>query len=263
MFVILSKILPIFIFPVGLVCLLIVLAIFLRSRTSWQTAVLVAALLLLLVSSSGWGAAAITKSLEWQYLPPEEFPPHEVIVVLGGGGRPAEYPRQISEMNEAGDRMLYAAWLYANGVAPKLLVSGGTLDWLGGEIPESQRMVEILGMMGVPADAIITESEARNTYENAVYTRDLLAPLGIDRIVLVTSASHMPRSVALYEKQGFEVLPAPTDFQVTYAGWRNLHTTNPAAQLVNLLPSAGNLELTTRALKEYVGILTYWLRGWL
>ena len=72
----------------------------------------------------GWTLNSITKSLEWQHLPPEEFPPHEVIVVLGGGGRPAEYPRQISEMNEAGDRMLYAAWLYANDVAPTLLVSG-------------------------------------------------------------------------------------------------------------------------------------------
>ena len=73
----------------------------------------------------------------------------------------------------------------------------------------------------------------------------------------------MPRSVALFEKQGIQVIPAPTDFAVTEASWSKLTNINLAAQLVNLLPGTSNLSLTTNALKEYLGMLAYRLRGWL
>ena len=87
--------------------------------------------------------------------------------------------------------------------------------------------------------------------------------MGIRRIILVTSASHMPRSVALFEKQGFEVIPAPTDFTVTQAGWDKLKSGGLASQVLSLLPSAENLGLTTRMLKEYFGMLVYRLNGWM
>jgi len=73
----------------------------------------------------------------------------------------------------------------------------------------------------------------------------------------------MPRAVRVFERQGLEVIPAPTDFLVTQADWQYLREAGLHTQLINLLPSAGNLELTTRALKEYIGIAVYRLRGWL
>jgi uncharacterized SAM-binding protein YcdF (DUF218 family) len=107
------------------------------------------------------------------------------------------------------------------------------------------------------------ESTSRNTYENGVNSHEILAKEGIKRILLVTSATHMPRAVRVFERQGLEVIPAPTDFLVTRAEWQYLREAGPHTQLINLLPSAGNLELTTRALKEYIGIAVYKLRGWL
>jgi uncharacterized SAM-binding protein YcdF (DUF218 family) len=79
----------------------------------------------------------------------------------------------------------------------------------------------------------------------------------------VTSALHMPRSVALFRHLGIEVIPAPTDFTVTQAGWDNLFAFEPQSFLINILPNASSLGLTTNALKEYLGLIVYRMRGWL
>jgi len=263
MFLVLSKILPPFVYPLGLACLLIVLALFLRRRLKWQKAFLVLALLLLWAGGTRWVAWGLTCSLEWRYLPPEEIPQAQVAVILGGATHSALYPRPLVEVNGAGDRVLYALWLYQQGKAEHLLLSGGSIDWLSADENPAQDMATLLEMMGVPQGAIWLESESRNTYENAVYAKEFLEARGIEKVILVTSALHMPRSVALFEAQGLEVISAPTDYNVTQPGWEHLKQPNLAAQLYNLLPSAENLSLTTRALKEYLGLLAYRLRGWL
>ncbi len=74
---------------------------------------------------------------------------------------------------------------------------------------------------------------------------------------------HMPRSLALFEQQGLQVTPAPTDFLVSQAEWESLWTGDIRSQLIHLLPNAEYLAYTTRALKEYIGIAVYGLRGWL
>ena len=117
--------------------------------------------------------------------------------------------------------------------------------------------------MGIPDEAIWREDQSRNTRENAIYSREFLQQKDIDRIALVTSASHMPRALALFEAQGFDVVPMPTDYQVTEAGWESLHYANARFQLFNLLPTARNLEMTTVALKEYLGVAAYRLLGWM
>jgi uncharacterized SAM-binding protein YcdF (DUF218 family) len=144
-----------------------------------------------------------------------------------------------------------------------LLLTGGAIDWMNENEPPAQDMAEVLGMLGIPEDALWTESESRNTYENALFSRKVLAEKGIERIILVTSAMHMPRAVALFEKQGFDVIPAPADYNITQVGWDRLWDRNLTTQLFNLLPSVANLNSTTSALKEYIGIVVYSLRGWL
>jgi uncharacterized SAM-binding protein YcdF (DUF218 family) len=124
-------------------------------------------------------------------------------------------------------------------------------------------MADILEMLGVPRDAMIFESTSRNTYENATHTRVILEQMDVNRVILVTSADHMPRSVALFEHQGIDVIPAPTDFTVTENNWEQLFHGSVGSQLLNLVPNSENLSLTTGALKEYLGIIIYRLRGWL
>ena len=267
MFLFLSKVLPIFIYPLGLALVLLGLALGLRRWPQWQSWVILLSLVLLWVSSTRPVALALARSLEWQYLPPpgETLVPHgEVIVVLGGATRTRTYPRPISEVNEAGDRLLYAAWLYKHQAAPRILVSGGNVPFLGpSAVSEAESMTELLDLMGVPSDAILLEGRSRNTYENAVETKKLLAAEGLTEIILVTSAMHMPRAQAIFAKQGLTVTPAPTDYEVTAADWAYLTSPTLEVQLFNLLPQADYLALVSRTLKEYVGLAVYRLRGWL
>ena len=236
MFVYLSKILPPLVYPLGLACLLIVAALILR-RPRLRTALLLLALALLLIGGNRWVALGLARSLEWRYIPAGELPQAQAIVVLGGGTLSAQYPRQTVEVDQAGDRLIYAAQLYHQGKAEHLLLSGGRIDWISSGAPPAEDMAALLEMLGVPRQALWLESQSRNTYENARNARAFLEPLGIRRILLVTSASHMPRSVALFEKQGFEVIPAPADFSVTQEGWEQLKSGGLGSQLSPCCPA--------------------------
>ena len=263
MFLFLSKALPLFIYPLGLACLLIISAIFLSRNLRLQRGILVLSLSLLWLCSTRWVAMGLLRSLEWQYLPPEEIPNVEVLVLLGGGTLPAEEPRTLVEVNSAGDRVIYAAWLYKQGKTEKILVSGGLLDWTLSDATPADDMAFLLEMLAVSPEALWLENKSRNTYENAYYSAQILRENGINKILLVTSASHMPRSVKLFEAQGLQVIPFPTDFNVTEKSWQELTQPDFRTQILNLLPNAGYLSKTTLALKEYIGIMVYSLRGWL
>jgi uncharacterized SAM-binding protein YcdF (DUF218 family) len=259
MFVFLSKLLPPLIYPLGLACVMIVLAFFLVHRLGLQRVVLGVALVCLLLGGSGWIASGLARSLEWRYLPPETVPQADVIVLLGGGTQPARAPRPMVEVTGAGDRVLYTAWLYKQGKAAHILLSGGSLDWSQSDISPADDMATLLEMMDVPREALWFERESRNTYENALYSARILREKGIQRILLVTSALHMPRSVRLFQAQGLEVIPLPTDYSVTQGDQSQVDI---RALVLGLLPSAQNLTLTSRVLKEYIGIFVYDLRGW-
>jgi len=253
----LSKLLPIFIYPLGLACVLIIAALLLMRRRRLQRVALILALLILWLFSNRWIALGLARSLERSYLPPAEIPQMEVAVLLGGGTLPSEPPRQMVEVNGSGDRVLYAAWLYQQGKVEHILLSGGLLDWETGKSTPAQDMAALLEMMGVPSDALWLQTESRNTYEDAVYSARLLKSKGVQRVLLVTSAWHMPRAVDFFQSQGMEVVPLPVDFSVTEDGWRQLMQGDLRTQVLASMPSAENLALTSRMLKEYIGMLVY------
>jgi len=91
----------------------------------------------------------------------------------------------------------------------------------------------------------------------------MLKDNGVQQAVLVTSAMHMPRSVALFAKQGCDVVPYPVDYTITEAGWQALWHPDWQTVLINLLPSSGSFALTTNVMKEYIGYLVYMLQGWI
>lgn len=262
MFHYLSKFLPLFVYPVGLVCVLLALALLLRRRRRWQTVLIAVCLVVLWLGGNRLASMLLVRSLEWQYLPPETVPEAEAIVVLGGGTRAQAPPRSIHEMNEAGDRLLYAAWLYDQGAAPRVLVTGGNAPLASHGVPEAEAMAEILTAMGVPRDALLLEGMSRNTYENAVESFKIFEQEGIRQIILVTSAMHMPRAYRLFDQRGITVTPAPTDYLVTQQDWDFFTQPDIGLQLYNLVPTAEGLFFGSQALKEYIGIGIYWLRGW-
>jgi uncharacterized SAM-binding protein YcdF (DUF218 family) len=264
MFLFLSKLLPLFLYPLGLACLLLLLALGLmvwrRSRLAMIPVGL--ALIILLVSSNGWVSISLLKSLEFQHLPSGELPKADAIVVLGGATKPAFAPRPWVEVSEEGDRVLYGAKLYREGKAPRVILSGGRINWLGQSNPESADMAILMEPMGVPQAAILQDPTSLNTRENAVNVKKIMDENGIRRILLVTSAMHMPRSLRIFQKLGIDAIPAPTDFLVSDRELEALRT-SPQSVMLSFLPEAEQLRNSTRAIKEYVGMMIYWLRGWI
>ncbi len=262
MFLYLSKLLPLLIYPLGLSCVLLLAA--LLSFWRWRRlsfACSATALLLLLLSSHSSLSSDLIRSLEWRYRPEAATLPRvDAIVVLGGGTKPPLPPRPWVEVAEEGDRILYGAKLYREGHAPWLIVTGGRAAWLGaGGPPESEDMVSLAEAMGVPRRAILTDSSSLNTYENARNVKVILRQKGLQQVLLVTSALHMPRALAIFDKQKIPAFPAPTDYLVVESQARK----NFWASLLDWLPEAESLRNTTRALKEYVGLGIYRLKGWL
>ncbi|PWH16695.1 MAG: hypothetical protein DDG59_09115 [Anaerolineae bacterium] len=258
MFVFLSKVIPPLIYPLGLACSFLGAALIFYKRQRLVRVAVLVSFLLLGLGGNRLVAYQLAKTLEWQYLPLEEVPEVEVMVVLGGGTLAANPPRLMAEINGAGDRLIYAAKLYREGKAQKLLLSGGGIEWYTpSSANPAAEMAELLEMLGVPKEALLLEDRSQNTLQNAQNAKTILSEMGVRRVLLVTSAMHMPRSVRVFERQGLEVIPAPTDYTVTQIGWQTMTRPTLVNFILNLIPSADNLSLTTRALKEILGAAVY------
>lgn len=250
----LSKLLSLLIYPLSLSLLLCVLAlVFSRlrwSRSSFYTLLLAVGWLYL--CSTALFANFLMGTLERGFVPRamSVIGKADAIVLLGGAMRGDTHMGTLPDLNQHADRLVHAVALYKAGKAPVVILTGGGFE---GARPEAQQMKDILVVMGVPAQHILLEIQSRDTHDNAVYTAQLLKASGMHRILLVTSAYHMRRSLALFAAQGLEVVPAPTDYQQLVA----------KQVLPDWLPVASNLSQSTYALHEIVGFWVYRWRGWL
>lgn len=264
MFITLSKILPLFFYPLGSASILLLLALAVRKDARRRSWLIIAALVILWLSSTTGFSNLLARSLEWRYPAPQEIPTADVIVVLGGGTEPAVDPRPSVEVNGAGDRVLYTASLYKSGKGAHILLSGGNISSLNEDsTTPAEEMASILTDIGVPEESLWLENSSQNTYENALYSKEILAENDVERILLVTSALHMPRAVALFEKQGLEVIPIPVDFTITENKSSRSSSNSTLGKIIDVIPQVSNLSQTTYAIKEYVGIFIYKLQGWL
>ncbi|MEL6813439.1 MAG: YdcF family protein [Cyanobacteria bacterium J06598_3] len=260
----LSKLLPLFVYPLGLSSLLMAVGLVLLWRRPKQASGAIAlALFILFFSSNQLVSQHLVSTLEWQYLPPQPMPTADAIVVLGGCTEPASEPRPWVEVSDRGDRILYAARLYNQKRAPKLILSGGRIRWRRGDDgpSEADDMKEFALAMNVPAEDIVLEGDSLNTRQNAVNVQKILNEQSLDTVLLVTSAMHMPRSVAIFQKLGINVIPAPTDYFVPTDRRKHINATLEG-RILSLLPNADAQSNFTSALKEYIGFVIYRLRGW-
>ena len=169
----------------------------------------------------------------------------QAIVVLGSGILP-EAPEygQAQPTADAAARLRYGAWLARETALP--LAFAGGIGWAAqGEAMPSEGEVSRRFLSADYGLALRwVDDQSRDTFENARQMRALLGRDGIDRIALVTSSWHMPRAVAAFEQAGFEVLPAPTAFNVPQQ-----------RRLLEWLPSLHGLLGSQRVLREWLGIL--------
>jgi uncharacterized SAM-binding protein YcdF (DUF218 family) len=258
----LSKLLPLLVYPLGLSLLLQASAL-LGRRQRWAPWLGAAGLGLLWLAAMPVASRALNQMLERQALAlmPQPLPRADAVVALGGGLRPPLPPRQAVEVSEAGDRLLTAVRLLRQGKADWLVVSGGSVslrqqDPTPGEGGLASRLAIELG---APAAKIVSNGAGRNTAEELQSLDALAQRRGWRRLLLVTSATHLPRAVATARRlTRVTIIPVACDFQVVELPGQESF----ASLLQGLLPDAEALDNTTRSLKELVGLAVYRLRGW-
>lgn len=253
----LSKLIPLFVYPVGLTiafALVAAVASYVGFRRTAISLVAVGIAVLWLASTPVF-ANWILAGLESAYpaVNVDRLPHSDVAIVLGGiVGQPIP-PRVTVDVSEAYDRVREAASLFRANKVPTILVSGGNVPWTVGAAPEGDLIADLLVELGVPRAAIVVEAKSQNTHENAVNSAVIMQAMNWRTALLVTWAAHMSRALATFRKAGVSATPAVTDILVTY----------PLIQSVlDLLPDADALARTTGALKEYLGQAAYRLAGW-
>ena len=200
----LSKLVTCLLSPLGSSLCLLILALFLawRRRSRLATACGALAVVWLWAWSVPVLSLWLRGTLENQFAqrPLSRVPQAQALVLLGGGVSPPSGKATDINLGAAADRVWYAARLFHAGKAPLLLLSGGS-DPQRHAFSEARAMAVFLQDLGVPAPALVLEEDSRNTLENAAFSAKLLNERGIRHVLLVTSALHMPRALALLPRK--------------------------------------------------------------
>lgn len=197
-------------------------------------------------------ALVLTSSLERQFpaQKAEQLPSADAVLILGGGIGGAYPPERPNiHLHSGADRVWFAADLYRSGKVSWVLVSGGNRPGIERLQSSADATREMLIVLGVPSSAIRLEGRSRNTFENAQFSLDLIREVGAKRVLLATSAAHMPRALrhlqTVLRGTNVEVLPASTDVE---------GLTDTLHSVGRYFPDAVSLDLSSRALKEYLGL---------
>jgi uncharacterized SAM-binding protein YcdF (DUF218 family) len=255
MFFLLSKIIGFFALPsnllivIGLVGIFLLLTRFTR-LASW---LIVTSLVLIAIAGLSPLGNALIVPLE------DRFPPWDPsrgaptgIVVLGGAITPeVSVAHNTVALNEAAERITATAELARRYPEARIIFSGGNSAILFGEGVEADIAVRQFEALGIAHDRITAEEQSRNTIENAVFSRLLANPQPGERWLLVTSAYHMPRAIAVFRAADFPVEAYPVD-------WR---TRGPSDALRPFGSLGDGLRRTDTAVREWVGLVMYRLTG--
>ncbi len=145
-----------------------------------------------------------------------ELPDYELGIVLSGVVNLDMEPRDRVYFSKGADRVLHTVQLYKLGKLKKILITGGTGKLLGEKISETPELKKIFLLCGVPDSVLILETESRNTYENAIFSKHVIDSLNLTgKKLLITSAFHMPRSKGCFDKAGIVTDIFPVDFNAS------------------------------------------------
>jgi len=245
-------------YPLPLALILVVVGTFLLWRRrrvlgSLLSGVAVVGLYLLSTPAvSGWLVAGLEDRFGADSV--DTLPAADAIVVAGGGVLPPATPRDGPDLTHAADRVWHAAELYRAGKAPLVIVTGARpyVD-AGSSAADSAR--DMLVRLGVPADAVVARSDSTSTREDALAARaEIARRAGVETLLLVTSALHMPRALSTFRALGLQAWPAPTDRQDVEPAVRKRRA---------WLPHHAAFARSNRAWHEYVGMAYYRMRGWM
>ncbi len=232
--------------------LLLAAAVVVHKRPALARKLLLLAMAAILLA--GWAPLpeALLRRLERQYpVPPRApFDQYAGVVILGGATETARAWEGTDEpqVNSAAERMTTVLPMLRQAPALQVLFTGGEGEYFGYGPTEADRARRFFAQLGLDTTRILFESASRNTYENAVFSARLAGVDPQQPWILMTSAAHMPRALAVFRKQGWNVTPYSVDF--------NTGLSTPLTAY-----SLGDFDKWNAVVHEYVGIAAYRLTG--
>jgi len=204
-------------------------------------------LLMMLLFSNPWIITVLQYPFHTPPMPMEVNEKYDVGIVLGGY---TSYDKvnKTGHFNMSSDRFIQAAWLYKKGFIKKIIVTGGQNGFTNDDdFVEAEFVASNLKDLGIPRSDIFVEGKSRNTIENAEFSYKILDSLGLkkNKVVLITSAFHMPRAKETFEKAGFNVRPYPCAFSILPSSIR--------FSIDSIIPAAWAFDAWGGFLKEMVG----------
>jgi len=179
----------------------------------------------------------------------DDNPPQGIIVLSGAENADATLKLGQVVLSESAERLTVFVALARRFQNARLVVSDSSEIIINQNKLGAETARQLFGDMGLMISRVEFENNARNTYENAVYSKKLVQPLKSDRWLLITSAFHMPRAVACFRKQGWDVIPYPVD----YRGSRNAFNYK--------FSPIDSLALLSLGLREWLGLISYKIMG--
>jgi uncharacterized SAM-binding protein YcdF (DUF218 family) len=255
MFFVLSKVLQYLVMPLTVVCALFLLSVVLKNQR-WKKITFWSGFSLLFFFSNSFVANEIMRGWEIKTPAYATMRPHKMGIVLTGATIPFLQPDDRIYFQRGADRVTHTVQLYKLGLLEKILISGGSGRLTEAEEPEADKFQRAMIMMGVDSADIMLENETRNTHESAVEVSKLLDSLNFrsEDCLLITSAFHMRRSLACYEKVGLALEPFSTDF---YAHPGHYHID------AFIIPKVEALAIWQKLIKEWVGFVAYKIAGYI
>lgn len=208
---------------------------------------------LLLFFSNSFIVDELIRSWEMEVTIDSDVDPNIRTAILLGGGVFHDKETDKVKYGKNADRYLSVLLPYRDGIIDKVLVTGGPANYLEPWAKESQIIKELFELCGIPPEDVLIEDESLNTYENARNAKPILDSLGEDRFLLVTSSLHMRRAMACFEKQGIDVQPYATAKTVGIRRWEVDYL---------LVPSMANFGKWSALIHEWIGFLSYRVRGY-
>lgn len=254
LFFVISKILAFLLNPLFWIGILLLGALFLKKNNRGRKC-LIAAVILFFVFTNNFLIDMLLRGWEIDLVSTEKLDKsYDVGVVLGGGmvNIDRTHNRKIFRNNT--DRFLQALDLFNHKRINRILISSGAGSILFRDVVESDLIKDFLIDNNVPDSLVLVDAKSDNTHENALFTKALLEKLKIKKVLLITSASHMRRAKACFQKIGVEVDVYPTDKLVSV--WRF----DPEYLLI---PNFGALKRWDTLIHELVGLITYKFMGYI
>ena len=180
--------------------------------------------------------------------------PHDVGIVLTGM---AEYDNSLQRLSlrRGGDRIWQAVTLYKTGKIKKILITGDSGFVTDRGLHEATQFKDVLLKWGIPEEDLLVEETSKNTHENAVETTKLLGKYpDLKSYLLITSGTHMRRSIACFSKQGMNCTPFSTDLYTSEN--HSFHWDQ------YLIPNVSNFNSWNTLMKEWFGYVGYWVVGY-